>query len=270
MRPRADGNIVQGDLGKGFAVQLRVIGALIIRDMMMRYGRANIGFLWVILEPMILTVGVMFMWSILKSPYEHGVQIVALVLTGYMPLTLFRHVTSIGPFLFRRSVPFLYHRHISFIDVLVARAILEFMGTTTALLVVYTVLALSNLVSPMRDPGLVALGWVTMALLSFGICCVFAVLTEYSEAAERFIQPFQYLMLPISGTFFMVDWLPKKAQEMIWYNPTVHCYEMFRAGVFGEEVLTYYDWWYPLVWALALTAFGLAMIDAVRDKIHTG
>ena len=42
------------------AMRVRVLEALAVRDMMMRYGRGNLGFLWVLLEPMILTVGVMF------------------------------------------------------------------------------------------------------------------------------------------------------------------------------------------------------------------
>jgi capsular polysaccharide transport system permease protein len=252
------------------AVQRRVIGAMIIRDMMMRYGRANIGFLWVVLEPMILTVGVMFIWSISKSPYEHGVQVVALVMTGYMPLTLFRHLTNNSIFLYRRAIPFLYHRHISFVDVLVSKALLEFAGTTTALVVVYSVLVLTGLSAPVHDPALVIAGWLTMATLSFALGSVFSVMTEISEASERFVQPFQYLTLPLSGCFFMVDWIPTKAQDMLLYVPLVHCYELFRAGFFGESVVAHYTWWYPLLWALGLLTIGLGSIDYARDRIHTG
>ncbi|MGE0769138.1 MAG: ABC transporter permease [Hyphomicrobiaceae bacterium] len=257
-------------LRRGLAVQSRIITALVVRDMMMRYGRANIGFLWVVLEPMILTVGVMAMWSLIKSPYEHGLQIVTIVLTGYMPLTLYRHITNLGPFALRRNVTLLYHRHISFIDVIVSRAVLEFAGTTTALVVVYITLALTGVVSMIEDIGFVVLAWLLMASLSFGLACVFAVATEYSETTERFIQPFQYLMLPISGTFFMVEWLPKRAQDLVWYNPTVHCFEMFRAGFFGQSVITHFTWWYPLLWAVILTTIGISMLEGVRDRIHGG
>jgi capsular polysaccharide transport system permease protein len=87
---------------------------------------------------------------------------------------------------------------------------------------------------------------------------------------ERFIQPYQYLMLPLSGTFFMVDWLPTSAQNLIWFNPTVHCYEMFRAGFFGEEVTTHFTGWYPLVWAVTLVTLGIWGLGRVRDRIHFG
>jgi capsular polysaccharide transport system permease protein len=259
-----------GKLRRGLQVQIRCINALIMRDLFMRFGRSNIGFLWVILEPMILTLGVMGIWSLIKSPYEHGLQIVAFVFTGYMPLTLWRHMSSVGVMPFRRSISVLYHRNISLIDAFLSRIIVEFCGTTAALLTIYGVLTLSGSVAPMADPGLVALAWLLMALLSMGLASVFAVATEYSEVTERFIQPFQYLMLPLSGTFYMIDWLPSKAaQDLIWYNPTVHCYEMFRAGFFGDALVTHHAAWYPALWGLALLTIGMTNFESVRDRLQS-
>src|ERR1700720_262482 len=100
------------DFLHGMQVQVRCVHALLIRDMMMRYGRHNIGFLWVVLEPMILTAGVMGVWSVIKPPYEHDVRVISLVLTGYMPLTLSRHMTNAGIFIFRRNLGLLYHRNV--------------------------------------------------------------------------------------------------------------------------------------------------------------
>ena len=41
----------------GLRIQSRGVNALMIRELMMRYGRGNIGFLWLVLEPMILCAG---------------------------------------------------------------------------------------------------------------------------------------------------------------------------------------------------------------------
>src|SRR5215207_4407796 len=118
----------------GFAIQFRNIRALVLRDLMMRYGRDNIGFAWVILEPLLLTAGVMVVWSFTMGTSRQGVKIVELVLTGYMPLTLWRHMTNGPIMIFRRSAPLLYHRRITLFDILAARQILEFAGTSAALL----------------------------------------------------------------------------------------------------------------------------------------
>jgi capsular polysaccharide transport system permease protein len=255
---------------RGLVVQTRCVHALMIRHLMMRYGRGNIGFLWVVLEPMILTVGVMAVWSMIRPPFEHGVQILSLVLTGYMPLTLWRHITNGSIFLFRRNIGLLYHRNIGLMDTFVSQTLLEFAGTTTALAVVTAVLLAAGLVEPPRDIGLVAAAWLLMGIYALGVSLIIAVLTEYSDSAEKFIQPFQYLMIPLSGTFFMVEWLPTLGQTLIWYNPTVHCFEMFRAGFFGENVKTHYVAFYPLIWAIGLIGVGIWGIDKIRDRIHFG
>jgi capsular polysaccharide transport system permease protein len=258
------------DFLQGLVTQARCIYALVIRDMMMRYGRGNVGFLWVILEPMILTVGVMGIWSLIKPPSEHGIQIVAIVLTGYMPLTLWRHCTNSAVFLFRRNIGLLYHRNISLLDTFISRMILEFTGATAALATVSTLLVAAGIIAPPHDLGVVIAAWALQGGLSFGPALIIATLTEYSEVSERFIQPFQYLMLPLSGTFFMIEWLPTFAQNVIWYNPSVHIYEMFRDGFLGAEVKTHYNVWYPALWSLCLTAVGFLGVDKIRDRIHFG
>jgi capsular polysaccharide transport system permease protein len=240
-----------------------------IRELMMRFGRDNLGFLWVFIEPMLLCVGVMFLWSIIKSPFEHGLQLVPLVLTGYMPLTLWRHLTlSAGVRPFSRSAGLLYHRHVTLLDTFFTRIFLEFAGTTTAFVMVSAVLIVADLVDPPQDFGLVAGGWMLMALLSTGVALITAILTEYFEIAEKFIPVLQYLMLPLCGCFFMVDWLPSYAQHAIWYNPQVHCYEMIRDGFFGTLVTTLYSPWYPAVWGIGLFCLGIGFVERMRDYIH--
>ena len=268
MQPSGADEEVAGSLRQGLIVQARSIHALIIRDIMQRYGRDNIGFAWVILHPMILTAGVTVLWTAIRSPYEHGVSIVALVITGYLPLTLWRHLTSAGVFVFRQSIGLLYHRPVKMMDAFLAKQIVEFIGTTTAALIVYFTLLAIGMLEPIKEPGLVLSGWLLLAWQSFGLGALFAAMTEYAEVTEHFIAPFQYLMMPLSGTFFMVYWLPTFAQDLILFNPMVHCYELIRAGFLGDQVIAYYDPWYVVVWNLGLMAVGFWGIDAVRDRVH--
>jgi ABC-type polysaccharide/polyol phosphate export permease len=99
------------DYWRGLKLQARVLNALMIRELMMRYGRGNIGFLWLIVEPMILCAGVIGLRWMIQEHQEHGVPLVALLLSGYMPLTLWRHLTNRGIFLLRRNMGMLYHRN---------------------------------------------------------------------------------------------------------------------------------------------------------------
>jgi len=253
---------------QGWTAQSRVIRALMLRDMMARYGRDNVGFVWVILEAMILTVGVMIVWSLTAGSRKDGIKIVEFVLTGYLPLTLWRHVTNAMVMVFRRSVPLLYHRSVSLLDIVLARSLLEFIATSAAFLLVWGILNLAGVVSDIDRVDLLILGWVLMGWLAGGVGMILAVVTERSETAERFVQPFQYLMIPISGAFALVDWLPPWAQPLMLLNPTVHCYEAVRAGFFGPSVVTHHSLYYVAIWAFGLTFIGLITIRRVRDHVQ--
>ena len=256
-----------GDFGRGLAVQGRVLHALIIRELMMRYGRGNIGFLWLILEPMILCVGVIGLRYLIQAHQEHGVSLVGLLLSGYMPLTLWRHLTNRGVHLARKNIGMLYHRDITLVDTFLMTMALEFMGCTVAFAVNYAALVAIDAIDPIVDYGLVCGGWLAMGLLAVSVGAMIAVLTEYYETAERFIQPIQYLILPVSGFLFMVDWLPTEVQKIAWYMPMIHCFEMVRAGFFGESVITHYDIWYPLAVGGVVLAIYVPMIERTRDRL---
>ncbi len=258
------------DLRRGLGIQRRVVIGLMIRQLMTKYGRDNIGFLWIILEPMILCAGVLVVRSVIQHGEENGISLIGLIWTGYIPLTLWRHISNAGVRLLRRSAGLLYHRDISLFDCFYAVIGIELGGCTLAGLIVYWVLYTFDLIVPVDDLGLMLYGWFTMAVISIGMMALFAVLTEYWEPAEHFIQPFQYLTLPLCGFMFMVNWLPDPVQKIALWMPTVSSFEMIRAGLFGPIVITYYSWWYPLVCGLVMLAIALPMVEPARGKIHFG
>jgi capsular polysaccharide transport system permease protein len=248
-------------------MRIRAVHALIIRDLIVRFGRGHLGFVWTILEPMILTVGVMLVWSVIHGATIHGVPIIAFVLTGYMPLTVWRHMTSTSAKLLSNNSGLLYHRPITHSDILIARLLLEFFSTTAALIIIYLTVYSFGLVDPVYDFWLSLTGWVLNGAYYFGISLIIGAWTEIWEPAEKFIGPMNYLMLPISGVFFMVDWLPTNTQSWLLLNPSVNCFEMFRAGMLGEAVVTHYDTQYVLMAILIVNLIGAAVLFRVRDHI---
>ncbi len=75
-------------------VQKRVIGALLMREILTRYGRHNIGFMWMFGEPMLFTLGVTILWNLMPHHMADGISITAFVLTGYSTVLLWRNMPS--------------------------------------------------------------------------------------------------------------------------------------------------------------------------------
>lgn len=245
----------------------RVLGALMMREMVTRFGREGLGFLWLIGEPLIFCFGVMLMWTLTKPAYEHGIRIAPFVMTGYMSLLLIRHHLSMSLGALQANIGLMYHRQIRPFHVFLARNGLEFMGTTMAFVVVYVILLALGQVSLPSDWLLLYAGWALLGWMSFGLGLIVAGLAMRYDVFERLASLIGYLMIPISGVFFMVGWLPQSAREIYMWVPFPHAVEMIRAAVFGEFVPTFYDPIYALAVGSAMVLIGLALISGAEHSI---
>ena len=217
-------------LRKGWRIQVRVIGALLVRELITRFGRENIGFLWIMVEPLLFAVFVGIMWRYLHGPLEHGISIVAFVATGYIPLTMVRNSINRSIGLFRANGGLMYHRQITLTDFILARVAVEVIGAMMAYLLIWCLLWYIGLMPIPADFGLFALGWSLYAIFAASVCMIIAPLSEVSEVIEKVSPVFTYIMIPFSGTFTMSSWLAGGARDVMFYSPLVACMEMMRGG----------------------------------------
>jgi capsular polysaccharide transport system permease protein len=255
------------DAAQAAARHRRIIWALSLRELATRYGRENLGFLWVIGEPLLFCGAVSLMWSVIRPPYEHGIRIVPFIVTGYMPILLVRHVLSHGMYAARVNAPLLYHRQISVLHLFIARSLVEFVGVTFAFIVIFCMLAPFGLIMPPQQLHLVYIGWFLLAWISFGLALIFGALFELFEPIERFVQVITYILVPLSGTFYMAAWIPAQFRSYAMILPFIHTVEMVRGGFFGEFTPTYYSIPYVICWAAGLTILGLGLLSFVRSRV---
>lgn len=250
------------------AVQFRVIGALMMRDGSSRYGHENLGFFWVMGEPLVLTVGVMGMWTMTGATHGHSdIGIVPFALSGYSLITLWRHVSGAAAHMIRRNAGLLFHRNIRVLDILISRALLESVSILTAFFIAYIPLWLLGVIEPLRDPLVLLGAWALHTWFCFAVGLIITGWSEISEPVERFVAPFMYITLPLTGAFFMLYWLPQDARDVLSWSPLVNAQEMFRGGLFPEDFPTYWDAWYLAGWCLVLTAIGLPLLHKAQQVV---
>lgn len=254
-------------LHKGWDIQKRVIGALMLRELTTRFGRENIGFLWIMVEPLLFAVLVGILWRVMKGPEEYGVDIVAFVVSGYIPLVLFRSSLSRSVSAFTANGSLLYHRQIKILDIILVRFFIELIGHMMAYLFIALTLFSLGWFPPPHDIGFLLLGWGYYALFSLSVCLVVAPLSEMSDVLEKFMPVAAYLMVPFSGAFFIVSALTKEGATFVLYSPPVHGMEMMRYGVFGPSIDPHYDFIYPLEFCLPVMAIGLLLCRLVRRRL---
>lgn len=254
-------------LHNGWLVQTRVIHALMIRELNTRYGRQNIGFLWIMAEPLLFAGLVAAIWRVWKGSEEHGVGIVAFVVTGYIPITLFRHGVSRSAAVFTANSSLMYHQQIKILDFILVRFIIEMLGGMMAYLFIATLLIAFDAFPVPADIGLFIAGWMAYALFSLSVCFVIAPLSEMSEVIEKFIPVTTYIMIPFSGLFTMAAWLTPGAREFLLFSPFVNAMEMMRKGIWGDSITAYYNVWNPIACSMVTAAIGLALCRRVRRTL---
>ena len=253
---------------RSFAIQRRVIGALLMREVITRYGRHNIGFLWLFLEPMLFTLGVTVLWILLKATHGSNLPITAFALTGYSSLIIWRNCSNRAVKAIEVNHSLLYHRNVRVIDVFAARLILEIVGVTTSLIVLTLIFTVLGLMNPPADILTVVGGWLLMAWFAFSLSLIVGAASERSEIIERVWHILTYLMFPLSGAAFMVDWFPKGAQELLLWVPMVHSTEMIRHGYFGSAVHTHENPAYLVLVNSVMLIIGLALVRETGRRVE--
>jgi len=248
-------------------IQSRVIAALLMREILTRYGRHNLGFLWLFLEPMLFTIGVTALWNIGKSLHGSSLPITAFAVTGYSAVLLWRNMPSRCVLAIAPNAGLMYHRNVKVIDIYVSRLILEALGAgfSFAILTI-TFFALGWMELP-EDLVQTLIGWLLLAWFGFALAMLIGALSEQYEVVEKLWHPVMYLSFPLSGAAFIVDALPLAGREFMMWIPMVNATEYLREGFFGSAFKAHYDLNYLIIFNLVLTLFGLAEVRKIGRMV---
>ncbi|EAQ29024.1 Capsule polysaccharide export inner-membrane protein [Erythrobacter sp. NAP1] len=254
--------------GEGFRVQVRVIQALTSRELMTRFGRENIGFLWIMVEPLLFAGLVGVVWTFLRGPEAYGIGVLAFVITGYIPLTFLRHAFGRSASIFVANSALLYHRQIKVLDFIFVRVQIEAIGAMMAFIFAAVVLGFLDLFPLPSNVGALVAGWAIYFFFVLSIATVLAPLAQVSEVVEKLVPISVYIAIPFSGVFNLAAWLPPNIREALMWSPMVSGMELMRYGVFGNVVTPYYDLEKALGISLVCLLVGLILCRRVRRTMN--
>lgn len=245
----------------------RIIGALMIREITTRFGREWGGFLWVIGEPLLFCIGVLILWGVIKPEYEHGIRVSPFVMTGYLCLTLLRHLIAANMSAIPANMGLLHHRQITIMHVIFTRSLSEYLGATAAFAVVYLALFSLGEVDLPTNWMLFWGGWFITFWVAFGLSLFMAGLALRFEFLERVVPVIGYAMIPASGCFQMAEWIPPQYRDAYLLIPLPHGTEMVRGAVFGEFVAVHYNATYAFAWGAVFLLSALVLLADAKDRV---
>lgn len=256
--------ITQSSLAGSLRVQGRVIWAMIMREMLTRYGRNNLGFLWMFLEPMIFVAVISGIWAATRSIHNSSIPIIAFALTGYSSMLLWRTLPARCIGAVEANKTLLHHRYVKVLDIFFARIALEQGAVTTSFVVLGLIMWVMGWLQPPEDVLEVAGGWILLAWFGAGLALTLAALAERWDLVAKFWAPLSIILFPLSGAAFTADALPPATRELFLWLPMMHGVEIIREGYFGSLVKSHYETGYLMTWNISLTLFGLSQVRRVQ------
>jgi len=244
-------------------INRRVIGALFLREMLTRYGRNNIGFLWLFVEPMIFTLIVVLIRAHAAAFYEGEIPMVAFAVTGWPSVMLWRNMPGRCAGAVKSNRSLLHHRQVKILDLYFARLLLEMMATTTSLVLVSVILFSAGWLSPPENILKALAGWMFLGWFGAGLALTIAGLSERFQIVQQLWRPISYILMPVSGVAFVVDALPPGIQAIVMWVPMLNAVELLRDGWFGSTFTAHYDLSYLIGFNLCLTLVGLTLVRHV-------
>lgn len=258
------------DISRGWAIQRRVIGALLMREVLTRFGRHNIGFLWLFVEPMLFTLGITALWYFAGANHGSSLPIVAFALTGYSSVLLWRNMPARCAQAIEPNRALLVHRRVRVLDLFLTRILLEAAGASISFLFLSIAYIAVGALDPPEDVLEVIAAWLLLAWFGGALALFIGTLAFFSELVDKIWHPFSYILFPLSGSGFLVSVLPPQGREAVMYVPMVHGVEMLREGYFGSKVVSYYDPWYIIGFSAVLTIVGLLLLRRVTREVVPG
>lgn len=247
-------------------IQGRVIWALVMREMITRFGREGLGVLWMMAEPAMFVVGVMIIFS--QTETQAQFPVAEYLAVSYPTLLFWRNTTGRVVKAIEVNRALLHHKPIRPIDIIYARIILEFGGATASFLVLFTVFVIIGICQMPADILTMIMGYFLVMWFSFVFVMIMAALSELSDTIERISHIILYLMLPFSGVFIPTYVLPSEAAHLLTYFPLIDAVELFHKGYYGSRMPTIYMLDYTVFVLSFFTLFALAITKFAIKRVQ--
>ncbi|EHP92268.1 ABC transporter permease [Methylorubrum extorquens] len=239
-------------------VYLRVLNALMLRDMRSRFGGNYWGYLVQVLWPCVhlgIIVGAMNFRG-MKSPMGDSTMI--FVATGALPALAFQYISRELMKGYMAHKPLTYFPQVKQFDTIIARALVEIVSSFMGLMLVLVVLIAFG-----EDPipvdmttamtgylAAIALG-IGVGTVNVGICSIFP------GWALGYILVTLTVYLS-SGVYFLACYMPEEIYGYMKWNPITQIIEWVRLG-YNPTIPAQVDYLYLWLWIFGSLTIGLLM-----------
>lgn len=243
--------------------RLRVLFALMVREMGAKFGRSWGGYLWAVAEPLggIVLLAIVFSLAVREPPM--GTSFMFFYATGIIPFTIFNSVSRNVGGAVNSNKGLLTYPVVTALDAVFAKCLLELMTMSVVAVVLLWGIIVIEDVHVNLVPASIVLSLVMAGSFGLGVGTLNAVLFGFFPTWKNMWTVLTRPLFIVSGIFFTYEAVPPAFSRLLWFNPVTHAIGEMRSGVFGAYEANYVSFFY--VFGLS---FGLFIVGAWLLRRH--
>lgn len=224
--------------------RLRVLFALMVREMGAKFGRSWGGYIWAIAEPLggIVLLALAFSLALRSPPI--GTSFLLFYATGIIPFFLFNSISRAVASAVSSNRGLLTYPVVTALDAVFARFLLNLLTSGMIALTLFAGIILTQDLHVNFRPAAVTLAFLMAALLGLGVgtlnCVLFGFFPTWKNIWAVLTRP----LFIVSGIFFTYESVPLAFQKVLWFNPIAHAIGQMRVGFYGGYRADYISYTY--------------------------
>ncbi len=204
--------------------------ALILREAIVRLFGSRAAWLWLLLEPVVHIVFLMFIFTVVRLRMVGGIETPLWLMVGLLGFFMFKRTGTQAMQAVVSNQALFAYRQVKPVDTVLSRAALEGFLTLLVAVLLFTGAGLLGLVVTPADPLAVLEAFFAMWLvgLGFGLMgsVAMVILPELGKVIVLAMTPLYFL----SGVIFPIIRVPLPYREWLMLNPLAHGLEAARLG----------------------------------------
>lgn len=237
---------------------LRVLNALMLRDMRTRFAGSYWGYLVQVLWPVAHMFIIACAMTFRHVPPPFGDSTMVFAATGAIPALAFQYISREIMKGILTNKPLTYYPQVRTLDVMFSRVLVEIVSSFLGVMLIFSVLMAFGLNPIPVDPVTAICGYLCAIALGIGVGTINVAIVQVFPGWMLGYIGIGILLYMASGVLFMPSELPEQIYAYMKWNPVLQLVEWVRLGYDPSLPITI-DYVYLFLWVSCTLSLGLTL-----------
>lgn len=246
---------------------IRIIMALMLREMSTTYGRHVGGYAWAILEPIGALTILSIAFSLAFKAPAIGDIFPLFYATGYLPFMMWMDTSNKIAQSLRFSRQLLYYPPVGFLHAIAARFCISVVVHSLVFVIIMNGICIFFDYTAHLNYLSIVNSLIMASVLAIGVGTLNCFLVTRFPTWEKVWQIFTRPAFLASGIFFVYEGMPEPVKSYLWYNPLIHIVGTMRHGFYPTYSADYVSSMFVYILSIIFTALGLLLLSIHYKKL---